>query len=100
MPYLKFLLEKLSFIKDAIKKVPYKKASVLVALSAGTIFLSANVALKEIKQPKIEWDTKKLEITVFQGTSKIEGPFFISNKDLENVKLELVPELAKLVSVM
>lgn len=88
-------IEKLKNLINNIKNFSFRKTS-FALVATGLIFTSATLAAVKIsKQPDIKWTPEKLEITLFTGTSKVSSASFISNENLENAKLELVPELAK-----
>ncbi|MBU1179533.1 hypothetical protein KJ885_01170 [Patescibacteria group bacterium] len=76
-----------------------KKPFILVFIPFFALSLSAAGLSANIKSHNISWVPEKITQTVFTGTTKILNAQFVANEDLENVKLELVPELAKFISV-
>jgi len=81
--------------------MPLKRVLIYSAiLSVSVIFISIGVVLsKDVKSPIVKWTPEKVELAVFRGTSKIQNVSFSSSQDIENIKLELVPGLAKFISV-
>lgn len=95
----KELSRKLKNLISNKKNFSFKKAF-FALIATGLIFTSATLAaVKVFKQPSIKWTPEKIEITLFTGTSKSSSASFLSNENLYNSRLELVPELAKFASV-